>query len=114
MDYEKVLDHQDWKTIVIQNPKNNTNKKKTSNKSVNHKIISIEKKADNDQLHHKKIDQQLRLEIIKHRNALNLTQKQLATKINIPVSNINDIESGKAIYNHKIIQKIKRTLKINN
>ena len=111
MDYEKMLDHQDWKTIVITNPKKGKDKKKTS-KLVNHKIISIEKKADNDQLHHKKVDQQLRLKIIKNRNALNLTQKQLATKINIPVSSINDIESGKSIYNHQHIQKIMKVLKI--
>ena len=38
--------------------------------------------------------------------------KQLAQKCNLPLQIINEIETGKAIYNHQHINKIKRVLKI--
>ena len=62
------LDHQDWKTIVIRkNPKNNVtnSKKKVNNTTL--KKISIEKKADSDELHHKQLTLELRQSIQKAR-----------------------------------------------
>ena len=41
-----------------------------------------------------------------------LTQKQLAQKVNLSLQIISNIESGKAIYNHQHINKLKRFLKI--
>ena len=52
------------------------------------------------------------MKIIQGRNAKNFTQKQLANSINLPLQVVSEIESGKAIYNHQHINKIKRYLKI--
>ena len=106
------LDHQDWKTIIIKNPKKNVanSKKKIDNNTL--KKISIEKKADADDLHHKQLTVDLRQSIQKARCAKSLTQKQLANNINLPLQIISDIESGKAIYNAQYINKIKRHLKL--
>ena len=41
----------------------------------------------------------------------NLTQKDLANKLNIPVKTINDIESGKAKHNGQLMNKINRYFK---
>lgn len=115
-DYNKHFnaldDHQDWKTIVVKKPKENVanSKKKLSNTVL--KNISVEKKADADELHHKKLTLELRQSIMKGRVSKSLTQKQLANAINLPIHVISDIESGKAIYNDKNINKIKRYLKI--
>ncbi len=115
MDNEKYfnhLDHQDWKTITVnKNNKNNDSvpKKKQSNLS---KEKVLEKKVEEDNLKHKKIPPELKQKIIQTRCALSLTQKQLAQKCNLPLQIINDIETGKAIYNHIHINKIKRILKI--
>ena len=49
---------------------------------------------------------------MKQRNLKKWTQKELANKINLSIQIINEIESGKAIYNHVHINKIKRILKI--
>ena len=108
-----TLDHQDWKPIIVRkNAKNNVanTKKKVDNATL--KKISIEKKADSDELHHKKLTLELRQSIQKARCAKALTQKQLSNSINLPVQVIADIESGKAIYNAQHISKIKRFLKL--
>ena len=107
-----TLDHQDWKTIIVKKPKENlkNSKKKISNNS--QKIISVEKKAEEGDLKQKKITLELRQEIMKARTAISLTQKQLASSINLPQQVISDIESGKALYNPQHISKIKRLLKL--
>ena len=107
-----TLDHQDWKTIIVKKPKENlkNSKKKISNNS--QKIISVEKKAEEGDLKQKKITLELRQEIMKARTAKSLTQKQLASSINLPQQVISDIESGKALYNPQHISKIKRLLKL--
>tara|TARA_Y100000389_G_C17246070_1_gene405642 strand:+ start:17 stop:358 length:342 start_codon:yes stop_codon:yes gene_type:complete len=107
-----TLDHQDWKTIIIKKPKENVknSKKKINNDS--QKIISVEKKAEDGDLKQKKITLELRQDIMKARTAKSLTQKQLASSINLPLQIISDIESGKALYNSQHISKIKRYLKL--
>ena len=112
--YLNQLDnHQDWKTIIIKNPKQNVkNSTKKINNNTNVKKISIEKKADNDELKHKQLSTDLRISIQKARCSKNLTQKDLAQKINVSHQIISDIESGKAIYNEQHINKLKRFLKI--
>ena len=113
---EYILDHQDWKQVIIntQNKSKQTNNKTNVKKLDNNtqKLMKIEKKADNDELKHERISNKLRTQIIQVRNSKNLTQKQLANSINMPLQKISDIESGKAIYNAKDINKIKRYLKI--
>ena len=107
-----TLDHQDWKTIIIKKPKENVknSKKKVNNDSQNK--ISVEKKAEEGDLKQKKITLELRQDIMKARTAKSLTQKQLASSINLPLQIISDIESGKALYNPQHISKIKRYLKL--
>lgn len=107
-----TLDHQDWKTIIIKKPKENV---KNSTKKINNdaqKKISVEKKAEEGDLKQKKITLELRQDIMKARTAKSLTQKQLASSINLPLQIISDIESGKALYNPQHISKIKRYLKL--
>ena len=108
------LDHQDWKTLIIHNKNNNKVKNNNKNKidANTQKLISIEKKADNDNFKHDKIQNDLRIKIQQARSSKGLTQKQLANQINIPLQKISEIENGKAIYNAKDINKIKRFLKI--
>tara|TARA_B100000900_G_scaffold398772_1_gene400529 strand:- start:463 stop:831 length:369 start_codon:yes stop_codon:yes gene_type:complete len=114
------LDHQDWKQIIIHTKHNNVNdsnvKKtkvvKNKNGEKNKIDNKLDKKVEDGDMKHKIISLKLRQEIQKRRTSQNLTQKDLATKVNLPVIVINEIESGKAIYNHQHMNKIKRFLKI--
>jgi len=111
--HEQIFDHQDWKDIVVRKKLDKTiasNAKKIDNAT--QKLLSVEKKADNDELKHDKINLELRQNIQKGRSSKGLTQKQLANSINMPLQKIQEIESGKAIYNGKDINRIKRFLKI--
>ena len=109
---ETILDHQDWKTLVIK--KKTTQEYRKENNipkpsSTNQKIKSIEKKAEEGNLKHKQITKELRLQIQQARNSKGLTQKQLAQNYcQLTPQIINEIESGKAIYNHSHISKIKK------
>ena len=108
-----TLEHQDWKPVIVKKntKKDSSNTQKKTNPE-NQKIKNIEKCVEEDDLKHKKITPELKQKIIQGRCALSFTQKQLAQKCNFPLQVINDIETGKAIYNHQHINKIKRILKI--
>jgi len=111
--YFNQLEHQDWKTITIK--KNTKQNVLNATKKVNNttlKKISIEKKADSDDLKHKQLTKELRQSIQKTRCEKNMTQKELSNRVNLSIQIISDIESGKAIYNEQHINKLKRFLKI--
>ena len=114
------LDHQDWKQIIIHSKQKNINSDNTKKTKViknkngeKNKIDNkLDKKVEDGDMKHKIVSLKLRQEIQKRRTSQNLTQKDLATRVNLPTSVINEIESGKAIYNHQHMNKIKRFLKI--
>ncbi len=119
--YEKLekvsnLIHQDWKQVVLN--KSHTNKSDTNKTGIKkisqekQKDIKLHKQVEEDNLKHKKITQELRTIIIQTRASQKLKQKDLAQRCNLPVQVINEIESGKAIYNHQHINTIKRVLKL--
>lgn len=56
------------------------------------------------------VSKDLRVAIAQARNAKGLTQKQLATQLNMQPQVINEYESGKAIPNNQVISKIERAL----
>jgi len=107
------MEHQDWKRIIVRKPNAHDNKEsgyKGNNQQ--QKNASIEKKAQNDILQHKKITNDMRSKIQQARTIKGLTQKELANRCRFTVTIINEIESGKAIYNTQHIEKIKRVLNI--
>ena len=112
---DKRLGHQDWTSVVVKTKQTIKEENKTSSKnlSVSHqKDIKLLKQVENDELTHKKVSPDQRKQIQQKRCQLKWKQKDLAQKTNLPVSVINDIETGKAIYNPQHINKIKRVLKL--
>ena len=98
------MDHQDWNPVVF--------KKTEKCIHVDKKSKSVRKLEDdeNDDFSHKKVTLDLKLAIQRARNARKLTQKQLATQMNLPVSIIMNYENGKAIPNNRFISNLERTL----
>lgn len=84
----------------------------TTNKNVQSQSDINTRKLDdsNEPKKHKTIDRELSQQIIKARCARKLTQDALAKQLNINVSIIKEYETGKAIVNHQILQKICRVL----
>ena len=109
-----TMKHQDWTTVTLNSKKTREKQDKTSIKlsQAQQRDNKLMKKVDNDELKHDKVPQDLRTKIIQKRAILKWKQKDLAQKCNFPVTIINDIESGKAIYNPQHINKIKRVLKL--
>ena len=115
------MEHQDWEQYIVRCKvdKNNNNDKKNDkkvkkNNGVNEflKDNKLEKKVEEGVLKHDKVDKELCKKIQQARLSIGLTQKDLANKLSLQASVINEIECGKAKYNAQQIVKIKRILKI--
>ena len=109
------MEHQDWDLIILNNksakPKLNAD---GSNKLqyVKSKATKLEENVEEGKLSHKKMDLSFGKSLQKYRLSQGLTQKDLSTKLNIPVKDINEIESGKAKHNGPLMGKIKRLMKL--
>jgi ribosome-binding protein aMBF1 (putative translation factor) len=109
---EHNLLHQDWKTIIVNTKKSKS--KEENSKESNYKVkkVNIEnkldKKIDEGVVKHDKYNSELIKNLKNYRSYNNLTQKQLAQKLNINPKLISDIECNKGIYDHRINNKLKR------
>lgn len=65
---------------------------------------------ETEELHHDRVGLDVGRLIQQGRQAKNLTQKDLATKINEKPQVINDYEGGKAIPNQQVLAKIERII----
>ncbi len=118
------MDHQDWEEVKIGNKKKAKegnknvytieNKKTDEQKSLAAKSFKLENETDVVKI--ETVPSALSKEIIQLRTQNKLNQKDFAQKLYVQHTQIQDIESGKAIYNQdtkKVIKQIERTFKIN-
>ena len=109
------MNHQDWKTIVL---RKSTTQEKGARKQAQVRVSkgpSKEQRAaeDNpDQFSRAKVSRTMAQQISKARIARKMTQKQLASLLNVPAKTIQDYESGKAIPQGSLIARLNRTLGI--
>ena len=91
---KSIFDHQDWKTIVIKKSNKDENKKPSKKMDdTTQKLMKVERKADNDELKHDVYTKEFRIAMVdKRTKTLNMTQKQLATRLNMPEKSINPAE----------------------
>ena len=103
------MEHQDWKPVVLIN-KTNAKKENTLriSKKNPHKDIKIENETEN--FKHDKISLKFKTELQKARLATKITQKELATRLNISPKIINDYENGKIIPNIQLIIRMDKIL----
>tara|TARA_B110001469_G_scaffold127429_1_gene148287 strand:- start:7001 stop:7339 length:339 start_codon:yes stop_codon:yes gene_type:complete len=99
------LDHQDWKTIVIKTKKEN---KKENNSNKVNVIKKLDVAVESSKMKHDLFTREFSKTLIKKRSNLNLTQKELAQILNIPLQKINEIESFKCKYDPQLNNKIKK------
>ena len=115
--------HQDWKPVVFkksikqlqkENPakykKETTVKKNYKPNSGSSQPLKKYTEDDPESLHIEKVSKNLRIQIQQARTAKKMTQKDLANKLCVPVTTIQNYENGKAIPNGAFISKIGRIL----
>lgn len=119
------MSHQDWEIVSFSNSKRVEEKNKNNNqhiiqnrqsdaeKSVNAKNYKLESEQENFLIEY--IPKELGREIIQLRTLHKLNQKELAQKIYVQLAQIQNIETGRALYNQdtkKIIKQIEKTFKV--
>ena len=112
------IDESIWNSVTILRNKNiakEAKKKgpketvaKNKGKDSQMKNIKLDNATEADK--HKKVSRDLSQKIIKARVEKKWKQKDLANKLNLSVSIVNDYECGKAIVDNKILCKIERVL----
>ena len=105
------MDHQDWKTLVL----NKQNRKEDKNVTQIPKFIpnksNIERNLEgNDVDAPLKVSLDLKLAIQQARLSKQMTQKQLALLIGVTSQEITNYENGKAIPNNLFIAKLEKSL----
>jgi len=117
-----IMDHQNWDPVILTKKNPNANKvittvpKQHINKTPS--AIKIEKIYDPNnpdaepEIKPVMIDSEFGKQITAARCAKNMTQKQLATALNLPVSVINEYERGQGVRNGAYVSKIKSYLGI--
>ncbi len=103
---------QDWEPVIFQ-------KKKKEHVSGPKRVqgpTHAQKLDENTENYkdHKKVPKALADAIRQKRIEIKLTQEQLAQKVNVRTSIINDIESQRSVYDSVTVEKIKRVLGITN
>jgi len=116
--------HQDWDEVTIHGKSVKKEKEKEKYVKFMGQEIKLpkrsqysgktpEQKLDETELGtHKKVGKETGLTIQRARVAKKYTQKDLANLINVSSDIISSYESGKAIPDHKIMQKLRRVLSV--
>ena len=113
------MDHQDWKQVILRNPnaplKKEAEKKKVVKKPIKNNLsggVSF-KKLDGDEV--QKLDKVSKVDVQKiqqARLAQKMSQKDLANRLNVKQTVINELESGKMKKNNQFVSKVKKVLRI--
>lgn len=114
--------HQDWNVVVL----NKKHTKMSVNEALHNGIevqttaktkpngstlASINKLDDNlEEFKHKKVPKEVVDKIKNKRVELRMTQADLAKKINVPLSKIQELEAMKSVYDYQLLNKIKRAI----
>lgn len=103
------MEHQDWEVKVVK-PKKSNNQEGKSKQYTKSNEQKMNESEESGKLSHKKMDSEFGKTLQKYRLSQNMTQKDIAQKLNIPVKDINEIESGKMKHNGQLMGKIKRLI----
>ena len=115
------MDHQDWNPVILKNKKSTKLPKKGTFGAVSYRnavggknknnATSTSKNVEDDEIPTlKKLDNDFGKRLQQARCEKKMSQKDLAQKINEKQKVVQDYETGKAIPNHNIINKMERIL----
>jgi putative transcription factor len=118
-----MKNHQDWENITFKkkNPTSSkdakarefgVNKERISNKNKAYKNETDMRKVENEEIKINKIDIKMSKLIQRARFDSKISQKDLANKLNLQVSVIQNYENGKAVPNKNLLFKMGKILKM--
>lgn len=108
------MNGQDWNTVVLRNPKNQTNKRTTTTTSFRSQADADAARLENDEPV-KRDTNKIKSFVTDLKNARlsrKMTQRELAAFLNMKPDIVQSIESGKTLPDSSTIQKIKRKLNV--
>ena len=117
-----AFSHQDWNTVVLRPKKPEQTKTTVTKSSIAPVSISsatgkpawkVEAQVDSETGKPVEyVPKDVAAAIVNGRVAMKLSQKDLAARVNMQLRDIQEIESGKALYNKAKIAKLKQFLRI--
>ena len=107
--------HQDWSTVVVHKSKAIKEMEAKKNpKKQNAPGTKEFRKLDGDEIiKPKMVDKNIGKQLQQARCAKKLKQKEVAQRLNVPLSMIQNVENGKAKLNKAFINKLKKFYGIN-
>jgi|SaaInlStandDraft_7_1057024.scaffolds.fasta_scaffold69638_2 ribosome-binding protein aMBF1 (putative translation factor) len=111
------MDHQDWKPVILHNPKKKPivekNKVVKTNLNSNSMMdVNMKKIEDNEDMKVEYVSKSVSKQIQQARLEQKMTQQDLANRLCVKKNIINELESGKMLKNNKFISKVKSVLNI--
>lgn len=103
------MQHQDWTPVVFHKPEQKQNTSKSATTTMTKKTRDLI--HTNDVIVPPKLTPEFRKAMQLARNALKISQKQLATTLQVSPKLIVEYENGKAIPNNQFISKLEKVLK---
>lgn len=108
------MNHQDWNTVVLNNKVHQQQARRTTATSFRSQADADAARLENDDPIKRDMNK-IRTFVTNMKNARlsrKMTQKELATFLNMKTDIVQSIENGKMIPNSSTIQKIKRMLNV--
>nr|WRJ69742.1 helix-turn-helix domain-containing protein [Oceanusvirus sp.] len=106
--------HQDWNTVVLRNPASRAKQKSAADaqrpKITDEAAHMAKLDRETDRLDHDRVSRATSQAIVTARTAKKLNRQKLATAVNLPVKVVEEYETGKAIPDGKVLQKLSRFL----
>ena len=104
------MDHQDWDTVVFSKEKKYTPEQIKAYEEKQKEKQEKKKTEENEIKAPPKVNFELKKAIMQARLSKKMSQKDLATRLNVPVNTISGYENGKIVPNNAFIVKIERIL----
>lgn len=103
------MSHQDWTPVVIHKKKSSSPDGGQVSKSISKPHTRVD---DGEIVKPKYIDREFSQQVVKARVEKKLTRKQLAQMLNITETVVADVETGNALHNGPLVDKLRRCLDI--
>ena len=101
------MEHQDWETVIL---RKKVSREQTNKGNGSGKPYVKPEPVDGTEMKQPKAPVELRKAIMDARVAKKWKQKDLATKLQVPVKTITDYETGKAVPNNAFIRRMELAL----